>query len=257
MTAGGSVIINGSAGWVQGIPGNTVYAASKAALRSFARTWTAELAGHGIRVPDQPRANRHRHVRRYPRRIPHRGGGDDPGRAFRDTGGDRHCGPVPGLSRLQLCRRHRRGRQRQTRSGLTIRPADTRGPDGLRRRRRAPSGDVIKEMGKKHESGHVPQADGLLPQLLRFLDATKSLDTVGELTERIHLAGFGRPPPLAFRGVALVLALQTSHQAHGPVRTAAFGHAPPPVIGIGGASGSITGSSVDAIGPVRPMRSRP
>lgn len=50
MSAGGSVIINGSAGWVKGIPGNTVYAASKAALRSFARTWTAELAGRGIRV---------------------------------------------------------------------------------------------------------------------------------------------------------------------------------------------------------------
>ena len=50
MTAGGSVIINGSAGWVKGIPGNTVYAASKAALRSFTRTWTAELAGRGIRV---------------------------------------------------------------------------------------------------------------------------------------------------------------------------------------------------------------
>jgi len=50
MTEGGSIIINGSAGWVKGIPGNTVYAASKAALRSFARTWAAELAGHGIRV---------------------------------------------------------------------------------------------------------------------------------------------------------------------------------------------------------------
>ncbi len=47
MSAGGSVIINGSAGWVKGIRGNTVYAPSKAALRSFARTWTAELAGRG------------------------------------------------------------------------------------------------------------------------------------------------------------------------------------------------------------------
>jgi hypothetical protein len=26
MSAGGSVIINGSAGWVKGVPGNTVYA---------------------------------------------------------------------------------------------------------------------------------------------------------------------------------------------------------------------------------------
>jgi NAD(P)-dependent dehydrogenase (short-subunit alcohol dehydrogenase family) len=50
MTAGGSVIINGSAGAVKGVPGNSVYAASKAALRSFARTWTVELAGRGIRV---------------------------------------------------------------------------------------------------------------------------------------------------------------------------------------------------------------
>jgi NAD(P)-dependent dehydrogenase (short-subunit alcohol dehydrogenase family) len=50
MTAGGSIIINGSAGAVKGVPGSTVYAASKAALRSFARTWTTELAGRGIRV---------------------------------------------------------------------------------------------------------------------------------------------------------------------------------------------------------------
>lgn len=50
MTAGGSLIINGSAGAVKGVPGSTVYAASKAALRSFARTWTVELAGRGIRV---------------------------------------------------------------------------------------------------------------------------------------------------------------------------------------------------------------
>ncbi|MEU3984516.1 SDR family oxidoreductase [Streptomyces sp. NPDC026672] len=50
MAAGGSVVINGSAGAVKGVPGSTVYAASKAALRSFVRTWTAELAGRGIRV---------------------------------------------------------------------------------------------------------------------------------------------------------------------------------------------------------------
>jgi NAD(P)-dependent dehydrogenase (short-subunit alcohol dehydrogenase family) len=50
MSAGGSVIINGSAGAVKGVPGSTVYAASKAALRSFARTWTVELAGRGIRI---------------------------------------------------------------------------------------------------------------------------------------------------------------------------------------------------------------
>ena len=50
MSAGGSVIINGTAGAVKGVPGATVYAASKAALRSFARTWTAELKGQDVRV---------------------------------------------------------------------------------------------------------------------------------------------------------------------------------------------------------------
>lgn len=48
---GASIILNGSAGAAaKGVPGATVYAASKVALRSFARTWAAELAGRRIRV---------------------------------------------------------------------------------------------------------------------------------------------------------------------------------------------------------------
>jgi NAD(P)-dependent dehydrogenase (short-subunit alcohol dehydrogenase family) len=35
---------------VKGFPGYSVYAASKAALRSFARTWLNELKGRNIRV---------------------------------------------------------------------------------------------------------------------------------------------------------------------------------------------------------------
>jgi NAD(P)-dependent dehydrogenase (short-subunit alcohol dehydrogenase family) len=50
MSNGGSIILNGSAVWGRGIPGASVYAATKAALRSFARTWAAELAERGIRV---------------------------------------------------------------------------------------------------------------------------------------------------------------------------------------------------------------
>ncbi len=50
MSNGGSIILNGSAVWGKGIPGQSVYAATKAALRSFARTWAAELAERGIRV---------------------------------------------------------------------------------------------------------------------------------------------------------------------------------------------------------------
>jgi NAD(P)-dependent dehydrogenase (short-subunit alcohol dehydrogenase family) len=50
MLNGGSIILNGSASAVKGIPGSGVYAASKAALRALVRTWTPELAGLGIRV---------------------------------------------------------------------------------------------------------------------------------------------------------------------------------------------------------------
>ncbi|NKY60733.1 SDR family NAD(P)-dependent oxidoreductase [Nocardia flavorosea] len=50
MTDGAAIILNGSAAAVQGSPGSTVYAASKAALRSFARTWTTDLKERRIRV---------------------------------------------------------------------------------------------------------------------------------------------------------------------------------------------------------------
>jgi NAD(P)-dependent dehydrogenase (short-subunit alcohol dehydrogenase family) len=50
MNSGGSIILTGSAVAGKGVPGHTVYSASKAALRSFARTWAAELADRNIRV---------------------------------------------------------------------------------------------------------------------------------------------------------------------------------------------------------------
>lgn len=50
MTRGGSIILVSSAMHVMGIPGHTAYAATKAALRSYARTWATEFKGRGIRV---------------------------------------------------------------------------------------------------------------------------------------------------------------------------------------------------------------
>ena len=47
---GGSIFMTGSVASVKGFPGFGVYAASKAALRSFARTWLNELKGRHIRV---------------------------------------------------------------------------------------------------------------------------------------------------------------------------------------------------------------
>ncbi|MGH9439194.1 MAG: SDR family oxidoreductase [Terriglobia bacterium] len=44
------MILSGSAAWQMGIPGYGAYSATKAALVSFVRSWTAELAGRGIRA---------------------------------------------------------------------------------------------------------------------------------------------------------------------------------------------------------------
>jgi NAD(P)-dependent dehydrogenase (short-subunit alcohol dehydrogenase family) len=50
MSAGGTVVLNTSIQGSKGWPGFTVYAATKAAIRSLARTLTAELSAKGIRV---------------------------------------------------------------------------------------------------------------------------------------------------------------------------------------------------------------
>ena len=47
---GGSIILNGSIAGSKGTPAFGVYSASKAAVRSFARTWVAELKHRQIRV---------------------------------------------------------------------------------------------------------------------------------------------------------------------------------------------------------------
>ena len=50
MRAGSAIVITGSIASVQGVPAFGVYAATKAALRSFARTWASDLKGRDIRV---------------------------------------------------------------------------------------------------------------------------------------------------------------------------------------------------------------
>lgn len=50
MTNGGSIVLIGSIADSIGTPGYTAYNASKAAVRSFSRTWTNELAARHIRV---------------------------------------------------------------------------------------------------------------------------------------------------------------------------------------------------------------
>jgi len=50
MNDGGSIILNSSIAEIKGFPQLSVYSATKAAVRSFARTWTNELRERRIRV---------------------------------------------------------------------------------------------------------------------------------------------------------------------------------------------------------------
>jgi NAD(P)-dependent dehydrogenase (short-subunit alcohol dehydrogenase family) len=50
MPDGASIILNASIVASKGLPANSVYSASKAAVRSFARTWTTDLKDRRIRV---------------------------------------------------------------------------------------------------------------------------------------------------------------------------------------------------------------
>jgi NAD(P)-dependent dehydrogenase (short-subunit alcohol dehydrogenase family) len=50
MPEGGSIIVNASVVASKGLPANSVYSATKAAVRSFARTWATDLKSRRIRV---------------------------------------------------------------------------------------------------------------------------------------------------------------------------------------------------------------
>ncbi len=50
MPDGASIILNASIVGIKGLPSNSVYSATKAAVRSFARTWTTDLKERRIRV---------------------------------------------------------------------------------------------------------------------------------------------------------------------------------------------------------------
>jgi len=50
MPNGGAIVLNASIASIKGIPAFSIYSATKAAVRSFARTWTMDLKDRGIRV---------------------------------------------------------------------------------------------------------------------------------------------------------------------------------------------------------------
>lgn len=50
LASGSVVVLNGSVAGSKGFPGQSLYNASKAAVRSFARSWTTDLKERGIRI---------------------------------------------------------------------------------------------------------------------------------------------------------------------------------------------------------------
>ncbi|MFA5121550.1 SDR family NAD(P)-dependent oxidoreductase [Zavarzinia sp.] len=50
MSAGGAVVLAGSGAGSKGFANLSIYSATKAAIRSLARTWTTDLKSYGIRV---------------------------------------------------------------------------------------------------------------------------------------------------------------------------------------------------------------
>ncbi len=107
----GSIILSGSAAWQMGIPGFGTYSATKAALVSFVRSWTAELAGRGIRAnvispgpTETPMIHAGERISgRYKRVLPE----DDPHGTSGHRGRAGIGGRVPRFRRKQLYHGHR------------------------------------------------------------------------------------------------------------------------------------------------------
>jgi len=115
---GGSIIMNGSIVSIKGISGMGVYNASKAAVRSFARTWTNDLKDRKIRVNVlSPGTIQTGIFDGIPQEV------IDGFKALIPMGRvgqprDCHRRAVPGLRRFQLRHRHRTLRRRRHRASL-------------------------------------------------------------------------------------------------------------------------------------------
>ena len=125
MPDGGSIILNASIVSIKGMPAFSVYSATKAAVRSFARTWTTDLKDRKIRVNalspgpiDTPGvdglAGSKEEAEQIKAGLAAPGPAGPDGRPRRDRQGRR----VPRLGRQQLRHRHRAVRRRRHGPGL-------------------------------------------------------------------------------------------------------------------------------------------
>jgi NAD(P)-dependent dehydrogenase (short-subunit alcohol dehydrogenase family) len=119
LNDGASIILTGSAAAAKGTPSFGIYAASKAAIRSFVRTWTAELKDRRIRanVLSPGPVITPQVALQPPEAIAHRL--HRPNRPHGGARRDRQGRAVSGLGRLQLCHRDRTVRRWRQSASLT------------------------------------------------------------------------------------------------------------------------------------------
>jgi NAD(P)-dependent dehydrogenase (short-subunit alcohol dehydrogenase family) len=114
MKDGGSIILTGSTAATKGTPAFSVYSASKAAIRNFARSWIIELAPRKIRVnvlvpgatstPGWHDLATSEEIHKGDDRLCEN---DDASRTSRRTRGERESYPLPCLGRQRLRQRQR------------------------------------------------------------------------------------------------------------------------------------------------------
>ncbi len=125
MSDGGSIILNASIVSMKGIPAFGVYSATKAAVRSFARTWIMDLKGKGIRVNvvspgpiDTPGMRGLNPDEAQTQAVRRRHDPASPSRPNRPARGHRQRRPFPRHRRKQLRQWHRAVRRRRHGAGV-------------------------------------------------------------------------------------------------------------------------------------------
>ena len=129
FTNGGSIILNASIVSIKGTPALSVYSATKAAVRSFARTWIQRSQRpQDSRQHGQPRPHRHPgpqwlgEKRRRNRPVQSRHGKCRSHGTYGHLRRNRQSRLFPGLRRRQLHHRHRTLRRRRNGPSLNPRP---------------------------------------------------------------------------------------------------------------------------------------
>lgn len=148
LNEGASVIVPGSSTAMSGAEAFGVYAATKAAVRSLARTWANELKGRGIRVnvivpgpidtPGIMRPRPRRGAGRTAQGLPGEPGAAGPHGPFRGGGRRR---TVPRLRPEQLHHGFRAARRRRPEPGLSSATAVEAGTESPPRHGRPDTGD--------------------------------------------------------------------------------------------------------------------